>query len=191
MNTRSWCLFGAMVLGLVHLSASFSFKAQVGNRYAVKAARRGAGRPAGRRGWTRPTGTFRRRFPLVRCCGADAAVAGRLRSPEPCKQPSSILADGSSSCRCTQQQAGRGSGRVVEPGDPGPGDGDGGDRSHRAWRPKASPQRVSCGLHGGAAGRTADLLNAIQALYQLSWVAPEVSGSPGRLPRPEEARNPV
>src|SRR5262245_58995906 len=31
-----WALFGAMVLGLVHLTAaSFSFKAQVGNAYSV------------------------------------------------------------------------------------------------------------------------------------------------------------
>lgn len=36
MNTEIWCLFGAMLLGLVHLSAaSFSFKVQVGNRYTV------------------------------------------------------------------------------------------------------------------------------------------------------------
>lgn len=38
MSTEFWCLFLAMVLALVHLTAaSFSFKAQVGNRYAVGA----------------------------------------------------------------------------------------------------------------------------------------------------------
>lgn len=38
MSVELWCLFGAMVLGLVHLSAaSFTFKAQVGNRYTVGA----------------------------------------------------------------------------------------------------------------------------------------------------------
>ena len=36
MSTELWCLWGAMVLALVHLSAaSFAFKAQVGNRYTV------------------------------------------------------------------------------------------------------------------------------------------------------------
>lgn len=38
MPIELWCLFLAMVLGLVHLTAaSFSFKAQVGNRYTVGA----------------------------------------------------------------------------------------------------------------------------------------------------------
>lgn len=38
MPVELWCLFAAMVLGLVHISAaSFSFKAQVGNRYTVGA----------------------------------------------------------------------------------------------------------------------------------------------------------
>jgi uncharacterized MAPEG superfamily protein len=36
MSVETWALFGAMVLGLVHLTvASFSFKAQVGNTYSV------------------------------------------------------------------------------------------------------------------------------------------------------------
>ncbi|MBM3648690.1 MAG: hypothetical protein FJX11_12950 [Alphaproteobacteria bacterium] len=36
MSVESWSLFGAMVLGLVHLTAaSFTFKAQVGNAYSV------------------------------------------------------------------------------------------------------------------------------------------------------------
>jgi uncharacterized MAPEG superfamily protein len=36
MSTEMACLFAAMVLGLVHLTAaSFTFKAQVGNRYSV------------------------------------------------------------------------------------------------------------------------------------------------------------
>jgi len=36
MTIESWSLFGAMVLGLVHLTAaSFTFKAQVGNAYSV------------------------------------------------------------------------------------------------------------------------------------------------------------
>lgn len=36
MSFELWCLFLAMVLGLVHLTAaSFSFKAQVGNAYTV------------------------------------------------------------------------------------------------------------------------------------------------------------
>lgn len=38
MSTEFWCLFLAMILALVHLTAaSFTFKAQVGNRYAVGA----------------------------------------------------------------------------------------------------------------------------------------------------------
>lgn len=36
MSIELWCLFAAMVVALVHLSAaSFAFKAQVGNRYTV------------------------------------------------------------------------------------------------------------------------------------------------------------
>jgi len=36
VSVQLWCLFGAMVLGLVHLTAaSFSFKAQVGDSYGV------------------------------------------------------------------------------------------------------------------------------------------------------------
>jgi uncharacterized MAPEG superfamily protein len=36
MSVETWALFGAMVLGLVHLTAaSFTFKAQVGNAYSV------------------------------------------------------------------------------------------------------------------------------------------------------------
>ena len=38
MSIELWTLFGAMILGLVHLTAaSFSFKAQVGNAYTVGA----------------------------------------------------------------------------------------------------------------------------------------------------------
>ncbi|MCE9650283.1 MAG: MAPEG family protein [Parvibaculum sp.] len=38
MSVELWCLFAAMVLCLVHMSAaSFAFKAQVGNRYTVGA----------------------------------------------------------------------------------------------------------------------------------------------------------
>jgi uncharacterized MAPEG superfamily protein len=38
MSVELWSLFAAMVLGLVHLTAaSFTFKAQVGNRYTVGA----------------------------------------------------------------------------------------------------------------------------------------------------------
>eukprot|EP01035_Chromulina_nebulosa_P047865 gene47865-64924_t len=38
MSVEMGCLYAAMVLALVHLTAaSFSFKAQVGNRYAVGA----------------------------------------------------------------------------------------------------------------------------------------------------------
>jgi uncharacterized MAPEG superfamily protein len=38
MSLEFWMLFGAMVLGLVHLTAaSFTFKAQVGNAYSVGA----------------------------------------------------------------------------------------------------------------------------------------------------------
>tara|TARA_R110000824_G_scaffold366730_1_gene555466 strand:- start:70878 stop:71267 length:390 start_codon:yes stop_codon:yes gene_type:complete len=38
MSVELWCLFGAMVMALVHLSAaSFAFKGQVGNRYTVGA----------------------------------------------------------------------------------------------------------------------------------------------------------
>lgn len=38
MSIELWTLFGAMILGLVHLTAaSFTFKAQVGNAYSVGA----------------------------------------------------------------------------------------------------------------------------------------------------------
>ena len=38
MSVEFWCLYGAMVLGLVHMTAaSFTFKAQVGNGYTVGA----------------------------------------------------------------------------------------------------------------------------------------------------------
>jgi uncharacterized MAPEG superfamily protein len=47
MSIEFWCLYGAMVLGLVHLTAaSFTFKAQVGNAYTV-GARDEDLRPAG------------------------------------------------------------------------------------------------------------------------------------------------
>lgn len=36
MSVETWALFGAMILGLVHLTAaSFTFKSQVGNAYSV------------------------------------------------------------------------------------------------------------------------------------------------------------
>jgi len=36
MSLELWALFGAMILGLVHLTAaSFTFEAQVGNAYSV------------------------------------------------------------------------------------------------------------------------------------------------------------
>lgn len=36
MSVTWWCVFGAVLLGIVHLSAdSFSFKAQVGNDYTI------------------------------------------------------------------------------------------------------------------------------------------------------------
>lgn len=38
MSVEAWALFGAMILGLVHMTAaSFTFKAQVGNAYTVGA----------------------------------------------------------------------------------------------------------------------------------------------------------
>lgn len=38
MSIELWALFGAMILGLIHLTAaSFTFKAQVGNAYSVGA----------------------------------------------------------------------------------------------------------------------------------------------------------
>jgi uncharacterized MAPEG superfamily protein len=47
MSIELWCLFGACVLAILHLSAaSFTFKAQVGNRYTV-GARDEALQPAG------------------------------------------------------------------------------------------------------------------------------------------------
>lgn len=47
MSIELWALFGAMILGLVHLTAaSFSFKAQVGNAYTVGARDEGL-RPTG------------------------------------------------------------------------------------------------------------------------------------------------
>lgn len=50
MSVEFWCLYGALVLGLVHMTAaSFTFKAQVGNRYTV-GARDEDIRPAGAAG---------------------------------------------------------------------------------------------------------------------------------------------
>jgi uncharacterized MAPEG superfamily protein len=47
MSLEAWALFGAMVLGLVHLAAaSFAFKKQVGNAYTVGARDEGL-RPEG------------------------------------------------------------------------------------------------------------------------------------------------
>jgi uncharacterized MAPEG superfamily protein len=47
MAIEFWCLYGAMILGLVHLTAaSFAFKAQVGNAYTVGARDENL-RPAG------------------------------------------------------------------------------------------------------------------------------------------------
>jgi uncharacterized MAPEG superfamily protein len=47
MSVELWTLFGAMVMGLVHLTAaSFTFKAQVGNTYTVGARDEGL-RPSG------------------------------------------------------------------------------------------------------------------------------------------------
>lgn len=47
MGIEFWALFGAMILGLLHLTAaSFTFKAQVGNAYSV-GARDEDLRPAG------------------------------------------------------------------------------------------------------------------------------------------------
>ncbi|MDP3747162.1 MAG: MAPEG family protein [Phenylobacterium sp.] len=38
MSIELWALFGAMILGLIHITAaSFTFKAQVGNAYSVGA----------------------------------------------------------------------------------------------------------------------------------------------------------
>lgn len=38
MSVEFWCLFGAMILALLHVTAaSFAFKSQVGNRYTVGA----------------------------------------------------------------------------------------------------------------------------------------------------------
>lgn len=47
MSIEAWTLFGAMILGLVHMTAaSFTFKAQVGNAYTVGARDQDL-RPAG------------------------------------------------------------------------------------------------------------------------------------------------
>jgi uncharacterized MAPEG superfamily protein len=47
MSIEAWTLFGAMILGLVHLTAaSFTFKALVGNAYSVGARDEGL-RPSG------------------------------------------------------------------------------------------------------------------------------------------------
>lgn len=47
MSIEAWTLFGAMILGLVHMTAaSFTFKAQVGNAYTVGARDQNL-RPAG------------------------------------------------------------------------------------------------------------------------------------------------
>tara|TARA_R110002124_G_scaffold3727_3_gene23874 strand:- start:376 stop:765 length:390 start_codon:yes stop_codon:yes gene_type:complete len=65
MSVELWCLFGAMVLGLVHLSAmSFTFKAQVGNRYTVGARDEGL-MPAGVAGrLDRAQRNFNETFPI-------------------------------------------------------------------------------------------------------------------------------
>jgi uncharacterized MAPEG superfamily protein len=65
MTVELWSLFGAMILGLVHLSAaSFAFKAQVGNRYTV-GPRDEDLRPAGLAGrFDRAQRNFLETFPI-------------------------------------------------------------------------------------------------------------------------------
>ena len=65
MTTDLWMLFGACVLGLVHLAtASFTFKAQVGNAYTV-GARDEDIKPTGMAGrLTRAQWNFLETFPL-------------------------------------------------------------------------------------------------------------------------------
>ncbi len=64
MSIEMMALFGAMVLGLVHLTAaSFTFKAQVGNRYTVGARDEGL-QPTGMAGRAaRAYANFRETFP--------------------------------------------------------------------------------------------------------------------------------
>ena len=65
MSIEGWTLFGAMILGLVHVTAaSFTFKAQVGNAYTV-GARDGDLRPSGMAGrLDRAQRNFLETFPI-------------------------------------------------------------------------------------------------------------------------------
>jgi uncharacterized MAPEG superfamily protein len=78
LSIESWALFGAMTLGLVHLSAaSFSFKAQVGNAYTVGARDEEVRRVgiAGR--LDRAQRNFLETFPIFAAAVLMLEVAGR------------------------------------------------------------------------------------------------------------------
>lgn len=82
MSFEAWTLFGAMVLGLVHLTAaSFTFKAQVGNAYTV-GARDDDLRPTGLAGrLDRAQRNFLETFPIFAAAVLLLEVQRRTGSP--------------------------------------------------------------------------------------------------------------
>jgi uncharacterized MAPEG superfamily protein len=81
MSFEAWCLFGAMVLGLVHLTAaSFTFKAQVGNAYSVGPRDEGL-QPTGMAGrLDRAQRNFLETFPIFAAAVVLLEVLGRTGS---------------------------------------------------------------------------------------------------------------
>lgn len=81
MSIEAWALFGAMILGLVHLTAaSFGFKAQVGNAYTV-GPRDEALRPTGMAGrLDRAQRNFLETFPIFAAAVLLLELLGRSGS---------------------------------------------------------------------------------------------------------------
>ena len=82
MSVEAWALLGAMVLGLVHVTAaSFSFKAQVGNAYSV-GPRDADLRPSGLAGrLDRAQRNFIETFPIFAAAVLLLEVLDRTGSP--------------------------------------------------------------------------------------------------------------
>lgn len=76
MNVELWALLAAVLLGLVHLSAaSFSFKAQVGNRYTVGPRDEGVKPEKMAARLDRADANFRETFPYFAVCVLVAHLA--------------------------------------------------------------------------------------------------------------------
>ncbi|NJO35132.1 MAG: hypothetical protein HC869_20515, partial [Rhodospirillales bacterium] len=77
MNFEIYTLMGAVLLGLVHLSAaSFSFKAQVGNKYTVGARDEGLQPTGVTARLYRANANFLETFPYFAACVLVVHIAG-------------------------------------------------------------------------------------------------------------------